>query len=126
MEKRPLKSKLPAVAFACAALFAALPSSAIAQDAVRSQRVPYGDLDLTTEGGIKILDRRLDRAVERVCEQPGPNSIGKQRMEEKCQQLAHLKVQRKRDVAIARGAGERGQDLASNGSDRDGLIADAR
>lgn len=126
MEKRPLKSKLPAIAFACAALIATMPTSAIAQDQIRTNRVPYGDLDLTTQAGIKTLDRRLDRAVERVCEQPGPRNLGQQRMEAKCEKQAHRNIQPKRDLAIARAAGNRNQDWAANNSHRDELIADAR
>jgi UrcA family protein len=115
MEKRNLKSNLPAIAFACAALIAAVPSSALAQDEIRTQRVPYGDLDLASQPGIDTLDRRLDRAVEKVCSQPGPRNLQQQRMVAQCEKQTRQKIQAKRDLAIAQTAGNRGHAWAENG-----------
>lgn len=115
MEKRNLKSNLPAIAFACAALIAAVPSSALAKDEIRTQTVPYGDLDLATHAGIDTLDRRLDRAVERVCSQPTPRSFQQRRVIEQCKKDTRQSIQAKRDFAIAQTTGNHGQAWAENG-----------
>ncbi|PSJ38812.1 UrcA family protein [Allosphingosinicella deserti] len=48
-------------------LLAAIPAGATAQQPRPEARVPYGDLNLQTEAGVKTLDRRLARAVMAVC-----------------------------------------------------------
>jgi UrcA family protein len=50
-----------------AALLAALPVQAGAQDAQSSIRVSYADLDLSSPVGVKTLDHRLAWAIHSVC-----------------------------------------------------------
>ena len=105
MEKRTHKSNLPAIAFALAALTAALPLSAMARDESPTENVPYGDLNLATEAGVETLDRRLDRAVERVCGVAAPRSLGVNRIIEECKDEAWQRIQGARQVAIAQATG---------------------
>ena len=84
------KSTLPVIALALAAL-TAVPSPAIARDAGPTQAVSYADLDLTSPAGVAALDRRLDRAVDRVCGHPGRNNIEGER------QVAIARASERRD-----------------------------
>jgi len=105
MEKNTRKSNLPAIAFALAALTATLPSSALA-GAAQSETVPYGDLNLGSEEGVKALDRRLDRAVERVCGTPQIRSLQAQRQIEQCRAETWAAIQDDRQFAIAKATGQ--------------------
>jgi UrcA family protein len=48
-------------------LLTAVPAGAMAQQPRPEARVPYADLNLQTESGVRTLDRRLARAVTAVC-----------------------------------------------------------
>jgi UrcA family protein len=126
MEKRNSKLNLPAIAFACAALIAAVPSSALAEDRAPIEKVPYGDLNLATQAGIDTLDRRLDRAVERVCGQAIPRVLQHQKVIAQCKKETRQRVQAKRDFAIARAAGDRGLAWAGNGPPASGPVNSAK
>ena len=104
MEKRNHKSNLPAIAFAVAALIAAAPSSALARD-VATEKVPYGDLDLSTPAGIETLDRRLERAVKHVCGRAVPRSLAQTAQIERCQEETWQSIQGEREFAIAQATG---------------------
>ena len=91
-----------ALTFAAAAATLA-GSPAVAQDAAGAGRilVSHADLDLRTETGIRILDRRIRTAVAQAC---GPTSdfdpVGKNRVLQcRADTLAVARAQR--DVAIA-------------------------
>jgi len=105
MEKRTHKTNLPAIAFALAALASTLPSSAIAAGE-RSEKVPYGDLNLATEAGIAALDRRLDRAVERVCGDSQTRNPSAQRGIKRCHAETWQSIQDDRQFAIAKSTGQ--------------------
>ena len=48
------------------------PAPAFAQEVTPSIAVPYGDLNLRSDSGVKVLDHRLANAVRLVCgEQKG-------------------------------------------------------
>ncbi len=68
------------LALACALLFASLTvSSACFAGSVDPgvKPVPYDDLDLSTEGGVKALHRRIEAALNQVCLDPsGPSPAG--------------------------------------------------
>jgi UrcA family protein len=68
------------LALACALLFASLTvSSACFAGPVDPgvKPVPYDDLDLSTAGGMKVLHRRIDAALNQVCLNPnGPSPAG--------------------------------------------------
>lgn len=102
MEKYNRKSNFAAVAFALAALTA---TPAIAQ-AGHTETVPYSDLNLGTPAGLEALDRRLDRAVERVCGELPVRSLALHRLIERCRADTWQSIQEDREVAIARSTGQ--------------------
>lgn len=104
MEKSTRKLNLPAIAFALAALVATHPS-ALARSDPPSEKVPYGDLNLATAEGVKELDRRLDRAVERVCGHAMPRELVKQRAHDKCREDTLNSISDDRQFAIAKANG---------------------
>ena len=120
MEKNTRKSNLPAIAFALAALASTVPSSAIAGGPT-TETVPYGDLNLASEAGIKALDRRLDRAVERVCGDSQVRTLALQRRIEQCRADTWQSIRDERQFAIAKSTGQHDAqraERASNGPSR--------
>ena len=115
MEKNTRKSNLPAIAFALAALASTLPSSVSAAEPY-SVTVPYADLNLGTVDGIKALDRRLDRAVERVCGAAPVRNIALERRIERCRADTWQSIQDDRQVAIAKATGQRDVQQAEHAS----------
>lgn len=95
------KPNLRAIAFALAALTATVPSLAQARGEAPSEKVYYGDLNLTSEAGVKVLDRRLDRAVERVCGTSSVRSLQTERLAERCREDTWASIRDDREVAIA-------------------------
>ena len=92
---------------AAAAMLALAAAPAAAQQAAPSQLViSYGDLDLSTERGVRTLDRRIRSAVGIACgptsdaDPAGTNDVRQCRTET----LALARAQR--DVAIAAATGE--------------------
>ena len=112
MEKNTRKSNLPAIAFALAAL-TATPAFA---GAVHTEKVPYGDLNLGTPAGIAALDRRLDRAVERVCGDAPLRNFAAQRQIEKCRADTWQSIEDDRQFAIAKSTGQTGVQRAERPS----------
>lgn len=113
MDTKTRTSNLPAIAFALAALTATLPFPALARGEPASEAVPYGDLNLASEAGVKALDRRLDRAVERVCGAPPVRSLATHRQVAECREQAWQAIQDDRAIAIARATGRtNGQEWA--------------
>ena len=101
-------SNLPAIAFAFAALIAAVPSSARPGEETVTEQVPYGDLNLATAAGVEALDRRLDRAVERVCGAVTPRgSIQQGQLIRECMKQARQSIHGQREFAIANATGNR-------------------
>jgi len=94
---------LRAITFALAALVSAVPATASTDDGPRVA-VSYGDLDLTSEAGIETLDRRLDRAVKRVCGSASITELQAQRQIKECRAITWNAVRSERDFAIARAA----------------------
>jgi len=91
---------LSAIAFALAAL-TATPAFA----GSNTVKVPYGDLNLGTPAGVAALDRRLDRAVERVCGDAPLRNLAAQRRIEQCRTQTWASIQDDRQVAIAKSTG---------------------
>ena len=98
------KSTLPAIAFALAALVS-IPSAAHAGPETPTEQVPYGDLNLASHDGIKTLDRRLDRAVKRVCGFYDSRSLGARKEIAACYEKARASIVPQRQHAIARATG---------------------
>lgn len=94
------------ILFAAAAALAFAATPAAAQQAPSQLVVSFADLDLSTERGVRTLDRRIRTAVETAC---GPTSdadpAGKNAVREcRTETLALARAQR--DVAIAAVSGD--------------------
>ena len=102
------KSNRPAIAFAFAALIAAVPSPTLARGETVTEQVPYGDLNLASPAGVQALDRRLDRAVERVCGKATPRgNIRESQLIRDCMEQARQSIHGQREFAIANATGNR-------------------
>ncbi|MEO6387383.1 MAG: UrcA family protein [Croceibacterium sp.] len=106
MKATSKKSNLPAIAFALAALASTVPSAAFAQDEPRTERVIYSDLNLASDSGIKVLDRRLDRAVRIVCGDMDPRIMFVPPAVARCQRTVRSSITPMREHAIARATGK--------------------
>ena len=112
MEKNTRKSNLSAIAFALAAL-SVTPAAA---GGPPTEKVPYGDLNLGTDAGIEALDRRLDRAVERVCGDAAFTNLSAQRRIEQCREKTWQSIEDERRFAIAKSTGQQNVQRAERGS----------
>jgi UrcA family protein len=121
METTTRKSNLRPIAFALAALIATVPASAIAAGEPQTVHVYYGDLNLTSEAGIAALDRRLDRAVERVCGNVSVRNLIENRAVARCEQETRRSIRDDREFAIAKANGRPG--LADNSPRRPARIS---
>jgi UrcA family protein len=118
MFKKFSKSNLPAIAFAAAALASAHPSVAFANDdsETRTEAVYYNDLNLASPAGVKVLDRRLDRAVKRVCGTDEAFDVVTRTQSLECERETHLAVAKQRQFVIAQANSPDGKRWADNGS----------
>ena len=92
------------ILFASLAASLALALPAAAQDV--SIAVPYGDLDLRSDSGVKRLDTRIRHAIESICGNSGTETLLlTKRIVRKCGQVALELVEDDREVAIARARG---------------------
>jgi UrcA family protein len=116
MEPNTMKSTLPALIVAAAALVTAIPSATFARENVTTERVPYADLNLASRAGIETLDRRLERAVKRVCGGDARH-MGLHDEIAECREKARAGILPQREYAIARATGRQdGQAWAENSS----------
>ena len=84
------------------AALAALPLAAHAQEAQRSIRVPYADLDLSTPTGVKTLDRRLAWAISALCsETPGSIGMAQGFSKHRCEKAKRAEIAPLRERVIA-------------------------
>ena len=105
-----MKTLIAPIAFAAAAFAATLAAQpAMAQEvsAPTTITVSYSDLDLGSQAGQRVLDRRIRSAVEEAC---GPTSdadpAGKNRILEcRTETLAEARAQRNTALASANRAG---------------------
>jgi UrcA family protein len=111
-------SNLRSVAFALAALVTTT-SSAVAREQV-SVAVHYGDLNLASQAGVETLDRRLDRAVRRVCGSPIQRNLQMAQTIANCHEDTWNDIRSAREVAIGKAAGQQRGDteFASNSGNR--------
>lgn len=123
MTKTINKSALPALAFGLAALVNCIPSTAIAREQGTTERVSYADLDLTSRAGVEALDRRLDRAVKRVCGYAPVTPLNQQRRIAACVDDTWDSIQPQRHGAIAKATERRNTDFAQNASRETPVIA---
>ena len=84
------------------ALMALAPVPALAQQVTSRVVVSYADLDLHSEAGVKVLDRRLANAVRTVCGVQDGSAVREQRFAaQHCVQEKQADVTALRDRAIA-------------------------
>ena len=105
MDTNTRKLNLPAIAFALAALAATHPAAVLAERP-HSEKVLYGDLNLASEDGVAVLDRRLDRAVERVCGEASIRDVAAQRRIEACREETRQSIEDDRELAIGKATGQ--------------------
>lgn len=107
--------KFAGVAFALAALTTS--AAIMAQDDLLTETVQFNDLNLTTETGVDLLDRRLNRAVKRVCGSAPIQSASANRRVRHCQDQAWVGIEPQRSFAIA---------SANNGNRQTEIAVNAR
>ncbi len=105
--------KLAQAAFALAAL--SLSGSAIANEQARSQTVSHSDLDLAQAADVDTLDRRLDRAVKRVCGRASGPSLQERNIIGHCYDEAWSGITPQREFAIARAGSQSDRVAARDG-----------
>ena len=92
---------MPAALVAASFIALMLTSSPTLAQSVHSERVSYGDLDLSREADVRIFDRRIDAAVKEACgpasdaDPAGNNDVRRCRAETKA------RIAARRDGAIA-------------------------
>ena len=91
--------KAIAAAFALAATIAAPAVSAQAATS-SSASVSYADLNLSTEKGREVLDKRIVRAAEKICG-PSSRNLGMSPAVKSCQQDTIVAAMKSRDLAVA-------------------------
>jgi UrcA family protein len=78
------------------------PVTAFAQEVPSSVAVSYGDLNLKSEAGVKVLDRRLESAIRSVCrEHDGTAILALRVAAQRCVREKSAEVAALRDRAIA-------------------------
>jgi UrcA family protein len=78
------------------------PVPAFAQDVTSSVAVSYGDLNLRSEAGVKVLDRRLANAIRAVCgTHDGSAVVAFRFAAQRCVKEKRAEVAALRDSAIA-------------------------
>ena len=86
-----------ALALGTAAMTAA---PAVAQGAP-SVTVSFADLNLSSERGTQIFDRRIKNAIANVCGGTPPRDVGARRIYNRCLEETAVAVEPKRDLAVA-------------------------
>lgn len=107
---------IAAIAFTAMALAAASPGPVQAQDQddVRTEAVQYIDLNLTDGAGIEQLNRRLHRAVTRLCKARDANTASEASQLRACRLAAWAGIEPTRAFVIARAKGTAGSELAAD------------
>lgn len=83
-------------------LLALTPVSAFAQQVTSSVVVSYGDLNLRSEAGVKVLNRRLASAIRSVCGEHDGTVVPASRLAaQRCVREKSAEVAALRDRAIA-------------------------
>jgi UrcA family protein len=87
------------------ALLALILASAPAPARPPAGSVRYSDLDLATPAGIAMLDRRIDRAVERLCGAAYPTDLDAQAQIAGCRSETMKSVSSSRAILLAHAGG---------------------
>ena len=92
-----LKLLIPAVL-----LSAILPDAAVAQQQRHADiRVAYRDLNLQSPAGLKVLDRRIRRAIEAVCPDFAGSTVPRHPEVTRCRAAKQSEVASQRAAALA-------------------------
>ena len=67
----------------------------------RSELVRYGDLDLTSPSGQRTFDRRIEQAINRVCDRGDVNDLQSAMDERRCRSDARAAAHAQRSRAVA-------------------------
>lgn len=94
-----LKFLIPAIL-----LSAMLPAAASAQDGHADVHVAYRDLNLQNPDGIKLLDRRIRRAIAAVCPDYPSVDTAHRRAMAKCRVTKYAEVANSRAAVLAEAA----------------------
>lgn len=92
------------LALTLAATVAALPAAPAAAQGVPAQAtlaVSYADLDLTTEAGVRTLDRRILTAVQQACGPTSDFDLAGRNVARACRADALERLSAQRQTAIA-------------------------
>ena len=92
--------KTIAAAFALTAAIAAPSVSAQATQPGKSVTVPIADLNLSSQTGRDVLDRRIENAVKAICARP-TRVLGYRAATMKCQEKTMAAAKQSRDLAVA-------------------------
>lgn len=82
-------------------LLAAAPAAQDPVAAPASVAVSYSDLNLNTAAGRAELDRRLHRAVAKVCPAPDHRELRQRQAAQACRQVALASADQQRRIALA-------------------------
>ena len=85
---------------AIALCLTAIPTAALANQKNDTIEVSYTDLNLASEYGIKVLDRRISSAIEKVCGGPAPRDVDGAMKVRRCIARTKPLVSGQRDLAI--------------------------
>ncbi|WCM26568.1 UrcA family protein [Sphingomonas sp. QA11] len=94
-----LKLLIPA-----ALLGAALPNAAQAMENPADVHVAYRDLNLKSPSGVRMLDRRIERAVSRICVEDGALDMQRRLAVFHCRRVALAKIASQRAAALENAA----------------------
>jgi UrcA family protein len=109
------KAMKPMLTLAAALLAASFAVPALAQEnpSAISLNVRHADLDLTTEAGVRALDRRIANAAATACGIPSSADPDGKRAVKQCREEARERAYSQRQIAIAIARGTEAGDLAS-------------
>ena len=79
---------------------AALPMSAANASEGRSVNVSYADLNLATEAGQQVFDRRIEKAIEQLCGKLEGHPTFDSSVR-RCQMETRVAAMQSRDIAVA-------------------------
>ena len=91
-----LKLLIPALV-----LSALVPGTALAQQRHADIRVAYRDLNLQSPAGLKVLDRRIRRAIEAVCPDFAGSTVPRHPEVTRCRAAKQAEVAGQRAAALA-------------------------
>lgn len=93
-----MKTFIKVVALVCAG--STLATGTVVSANPQSVTVSYADLNLASDEGVAMLDRRLDRAIERVCGDLSRPTVQSMSRERQCKQETYERIRPQRDIAI--------------------------